>query len=176
MAQKKLIAVMGATGCQGGAVVDALLKCSDQFDIRAITRNPDSKAAKALAEKGIELFKADADNEDSMIAAFTGAYGAFLVTDFWSDMDMKHEIEQTKILNRAVIAADVKHVVLSTLEDSRPLIQKASDVDTWPIVDKEFQSYGKAVFFILLFKSLRTSRLFFYLLAYCTGFCCSSTP
>lgn len=139
--QKKLIAVMGATGCQGGAVVEALLKASHQFDIRAITRTPDSDKAKSLASKGIEVVQADADDEDAMTRAFTGAYGAFLVTNFWSDMSMKHEIEQTEILHKAVIAADVKHVVLSTLEDTRPIIQKAADVDTWPVLEEKLRAY-----------------------------------
>ncbi len=139
--KKKVIAVMGATGLQGGAVVEALLKFSDQFDIRAITRTPDSEKAKALAAKGIEVVKADADDEDTMTRAFSDAYGAFLVTNFWSDMNMQHEIDQTKILQKAVIAADVKHVVLSTLEDTRPIIQEAADVDTWPVIDEKLQSY-----------------------------------
>lgn len=139
--EKKLIAVMGATGAQGGAVVEALSKVSNKFDICAITRNPDSDKAKALAEKGIKVVKADADDLDSMTRAFTGAYGAFLVTNFWSDMSMQHEIDQTKILQKAVIAADVKHVVLSTLEDTRPIIQETADVKTWPILEEKLQSF-----------------------------------
>lgn len=132
---------MGATGNQGGAVVEALLKVSDKFDIRAITRTPDSEKAKALAAKGIEVVKADADDEDAMTKAFSGAYGAFLVTNFWSDMNMQHEIDQTKTLQKAVIAADVKHAVLSTLEDTRPVINESADVDTWRVVEEDMQSY-----------------------------------
>eukprot|EP00536_Pseudo-nitzschia_multiseries_P008052 jgi/Psemu1/19457/gm1.19457_g len=138
---KKIIAVMGATGAQGGAVVEALLTVPEQFAIRAITRNPDSEKAKALASKGCEVVKADADDVDSMVLAFTGAYGAFLVTNFWADMSMAHEIEQTDKLQKATIAANVNHVVLSTLEDSRPVIKGAADKDTWPILDKPSNSY-----------------------------------
>ena len=76
--EKKIIAVMGATGAQGGAVVDALLTVPEQFAIRAITRNPESEKAKALIAKGCEVVKADADDVPSMVAAFSGAYGAFL--------------------------------------------------------------------------------------------------
>ena len=139
--EKKLIAVMGATGAQGGAVVEALLKLSDQFEIRAITRTPESEKAKALAANGIEVVKADGDDEDSITRAFSNAYGAFLVTNFWSDMNMQHEMDQTKILQKAVIAADVKHVVLSTLEDTRLKIKESGDADTWLVLDEKLQSY-----------------------------------
>lgn len=138
---KKLIAVMGATGNQGGAVVDALLTVPEQFDIRVITRNPESDKAKALAAKGCDVVKADADDVESMVSALKGAYGAFLVTNFWADMSMKHEIEQTDKLKEAAIAAEVKHVVLSTLEDSRPIINATSDKDTWPVLVEDFDSY-----------------------------------
>mmetsp|Transcript_27340 Transcript_27340/g.58495 ORF Transcript_27340/g.58495 Transcript_27340/m.58495 type:complete len:319 (+) Transcript_27340:125-1081(+) len=138
---KKVIAVMGATGFQGGSVVEALLSVSDKFAIRAITRNPDSDKAKALAEKGIEVVKADADDEETMVKALSGAYGAFLVTNFWADMSMAHEIEQTDKLQKAAIAAKVEHVVLSTLEDSRPVIEAADDTDTWPVLDEALKSY-----------------------------------
>lgn len=139
--EKKIIAVMGATGAQGGAVVEALLSTPEQFAIRAITRNPDSDKAKALVVKGCEVVKADADDEASMVLAFTGAYGAFLVTNFWADMSMAHEIEQTDKLQRAAIAAKVQHVVLSTLEDTRPVIEATTDKDTWPILDKPLNAY-----------------------------------
>ena len=79
---KKVIAVMGATGLQGGAVVDALLTASEEFAIRAITRNPESDKAKALVAKGCEVVKGDADDVASMVTAFTGAYGAFLGPTF----------------------------------------------------------------------------------------------
>eukprot|EP00531_Pseudo-nitzschia_arenysensis_P018997 CAMPEP_0116132684 /NCGR_PEP_ID=MMETSP0329-20121206/9686_1 /TAXON_ID=697910 /ORGANISM="Pseudo-nitzschia arenysensis, Strain B593" /LENGTH=322 /DNA_ID=CAMNT_0003627229 /DNA_START=69 /DNA_END=1037 /DNA_ORIENTATION=+ len=138
---KKLIAVVGATGSQGGAVVDALLTASDEFAIRAITRNPDSEKSKALEAKGCEVVKADADDVASMVSALEGCYGAFLVTNFWADMSMSHEIETTAKLQEACAQAKVEHVVLSTLEDTRPMIQAADNADTWKVLDQESGSY-----------------------------------
>jgi uncharacterized protein YbjT (DUF2867 family) len=139
--EKKVIAVMGATGCQGGAVVEALLTKPEQFAIRAITRDPESDSAKSLLAKGCEVVKADADDEASMVRALSGVYGAFLVTNFWSDMSMAHEIEQTDKLQKAAIEAQVKHVILSTLEDTRPFIDATSDADSWPNLDEALGSY-----------------------------------
>jgi len=142
MPEKKIIAVMGATGLQGGAVVDALLTLAqDEFSIRAITRNPDSDKAKALVTKGCEVVKADADDVSSMVAAFSGAYGAYLVTNFWADMSMTHEIETIDKLRESVSEAKVKHVVLSTLEDTRPIVNASNDKDTWKILDEAHNSY-----------------------------------
>ena len=73
---KKLIAVIGATGQQGGAVVRAL-QASGQFNVRALTRNPGKH--RQLAD---EVVKADLDRPETLEAAFTGAYGVFLVTNF----------------------------------------------------------------------------------------------
>ena len=99
---KKCIAVMGATGNQGGAVVKALLTVPDEFTIRVITRKPDSDKAKALAAQGLEVVQADSDDEASMVAALTGVYGAFLVTNFWEGMSsMAREMEQTDKLQQA---------------------------------------------------------------------------
>lgn len=138
---KKLIAVMGATGAQGGAVVEALLTASDEFAVRAITRNPESDTAKALEAKGCEVVKADADDVPSMVTALEGCYGAFLVTNFWADMSMAHEIETTAKLQEACALAKVEHVVLSTLEDTRPVIAAAENADTWKVLDEETKSY-----------------------------------
>ena len=140
--ENETIAVMGATGLQGGAVVDALLAAGhDASCIRAITRDPAGAKAKALVNKGIQVVQGDADDEASMIKAFANVYGAFLVTNFWADMSMAHEVAQTKTLQNAVIAANVKHVVLSTLEDTRPVINATTEKDTWPVLEEGSGSY-----------------------------------
>lgn len=76
-ANEKLIAVIGATGHQGGSVVRAL-QARRQFKVRALTRNPDKYRG-----LGDEVIKADLNRPDTLRAAFEGAHGVFLVTNFW---------------------------------------------------------------------------------------------
>src|SRR5947208_16208001 len=75
--RKKLIAVIGATGQQGGAVVRAL-QAQDQFTVRALTRKP-----REHRELAAEVVEADLDRPETLEAAFEGAHGVFLVTNFW---------------------------------------------------------------------------------------------
>ena len=82
MTDKKTIVVLGATGNQGGSVVDALLQDS-QWDIRGVTRNIDSEKAKKLATRGVEVVSADLNDVKSLEAAFAGAQAIFIVSDFW---------------------------------------------------------------------------------------------
>src|ERR1039458_3274026 len=84
MSGKKLIAVVGATGAQGGGLARAILGDPDgDFAARALTRDPSSDKATALAELGADVVRADIDDETSIRSAFEGAYGAFCVTNFW---------------------------------------------------------------------------------------------
>ena len=78
------IVVLGATGTQGASVVDAFLPLAPKWQIRAVTRNPDSAAAKALLLKGIEVVKADTGDRLTLKTAFAGATAIFAVTDYWS--------------------------------------------------------------------------------------------
>ena len=120
MPQQKIIAVVGATGAQGGGLVRAILADPEhRFAVRAITRDPDSEKARALAAAGAEVVAGDADVPASLDAAFAGAYGAFLVTNFWEHMSTEREIAQATALARATKTAGVEHVVWSTLEDTR---------------------------------------------------------
>jgi hypothetical protein len=79
---KKIIAVHGATGTQGGSVVKALRGCTD-WTVRAITRNTTSASAVALASEGAEVVSADFDDEASLLKAYEGVSAIFLVTNFW---------------------------------------------------------------------------------------------
>jgi len=106
---KKLIAVIGATGQQGGAVVRAL-QAQGQFKVRALTRNPDKH--RGLAD---EVVEADLDRPETLKAAFAGAYGVFLVTNFWEQGT--DELKQATAAIRAATDAGVKHFVWSTLPD-----------------------------------------------------------
>jgi uncharacterized protein YbjT (DUF2867 family) len=117
---KKIIAVIGATGAQGGGLIDAILADeSGEFAARAITRNPGSDKARALAEAGAEVVEADVNDLDSLKNAFDGAYGAFCVTFFWDHFSPETELEQARKMALAADAAGVKHVIWSTLEDTR---------------------------------------------------------
>lgn len=120
MADKKIIAVVGATGAQGGGLMRAILADkSGEFTARAITRKPDSEKARALAAQGAEVVAGDADDPSSLEKAFAGAYGAFCVTNFWEHGEPQRELEQASALARATKKAGLKHVVWSTLEDTR---------------------------------------------------------
>jgi uncharacterized protein YbjT (DUF2867 family) len=119
MAQQT-IAVVGATGAQGGGLVRAILAdTSGAFKARAITRRPDSDNAKALAAQGVEVMAGDADDPHSLDAAFAGAHGVFCVTNFWEHGDPARELRQASAMARATKRAGVQHVVWSTLEDTR---------------------------------------------------------
>src|SRR5580704_10204701 len=106
---KELIAVVGATGQQGGAVVRAL-QASNQFKVRALTRNPAKH--RELAD---EVIQADLNRPETLTTAFEGAHGVFLVTNFWGEGP--DEVEQATAAIRAAKHASVKHFVWSTLPD-----------------------------------------------------------
>jgi uncharacterized protein YbjT (DUF2867 family) len=120
MADKKIIAAIGATGAQGGGLVRAIIADKDSsFAPRAITRNVNSEKAKALAATGVEVVAADADDQASLERAFAGAYGAFCVTNYWEHFSPERELAQAGNMARAAKAAGLQHVIWSTLEDTR---------------------------------------------------------
>ena len=120
MTDKKIITVIGATGAQGGGLVRAILADrGGSFTVRAITRNPDSEKAKALRAAGAEVVAADADDPATLGRAFAGAHGAFLLTNFWEHFSPERELTQARNMAEAVKAAGVRHVIWSTLEDTR---------------------------------------------------------
>ena len=119
---KKIIAVVGATGAQGGGLVRAILADPQGgFAVRALTRDPNTEKAKALAAMGAEVVAADVDDAESLTRAFSGAYGAFCVTFFWDHFSAEKEASQVQAMAKAAKAADIKHALWSTLEDTRIL-------------------------------------------------------
>jgi uncharacterized protein YbjT (DUF2867 family) len=121
--EKKLIAVVGATGAQGGGLVRAILTDPARtFTVRAITRNPDGERARALARVGVEVVTADLDDPQSVRRAFRGAHGAFCVTNFWEHFSVEREVAQGRAQADAVAAEGVRHAIWSTLEDTRKLV------------------------------------------------------
>ncbi len=120
MPDKKIIAVMGATGAQGGGLVRAImLDTSSEFTARAITRDVNSERARELAKLGAEVVAADIDDEASMAKAFKGAHSAFLVTFFWTHFSPEKEMTEARNMASAAKTAHIRHAIWSTLEDTR---------------------------------------------------------
>jgi uncharacterized protein YbjT (DUF2867 family) len=123
MPDKKIIAITGATGAQGGGLAHAILADKNsEFAVRAITRDVNSPKAQALKAAGAEVVEGDVDDLDSLIRAFTGAYGAFCVTFFWAHFSGERESKNAENLAKAAKAANVQHVIWSTLEDTRQYV------------------------------------------------------
>lgn len=123
MAEKKIIAVAGATGAQGGGLVRAILgDPAGSFKARAITRDLNSEKAKELAKLGAEVVAADLDDPASLKRAYQGAYGAFCVTFYWAHFSPEKEIAEAANMASAAKEASLQHVIWSTLEDTRKLV------------------------------------------------------
>ena len=163
MAEKRIIAVVGATGAQGGGLVRAIAHDpASGFVVRAITRDVHSEKAAALARLGVEVVPADLDDRESVTRAFAGSHGVFCLTNFWEHMLPEREYAQAKAQAEAAKAAGVQHVVWSTLEDSRrwvPLSDnrmptlmgkyKVPHFDAKGEADQEFRRLGVPVTFLL---------------------------
>lgn len=128
MPEKKIIAVVGATGAQGGGLVRAILDDPrGEFAARALTRDPSSRAAQALADRGAEVVAADIDDVASLESAFAGAYGAYCVTFYWNHLSPERENAQARAMAEAAARARVPHVIWSTLEDTRQWVPLSDD-------------------------------------------------
>lgn len=123
MLSKKIIVVFGATGAQGGGLAKAILNDpNSEFAVRAITRNPDSDKAKALAKIGAEIVAGNIDDPKSIQKALKGAYGAYFVTFYWSHLSAEKEYQEAHEMAKAAKEAGLQHVIWSTLEDTRTYI------------------------------------------------------
>jgi uncharacterized protein YbjT (DUF2867 family) len=117
---RPVIAVFGATGAQGGGLARALLRDpARRFAVRALTRQPGTRAARALAQAGAEVVQADLDRPGTLTPALDGAHGVFGVTDFWEHFCPERELRQAEQLAAAAARAGARHVVWSTQEDTR---------------------------------------------------------
>ncbi|KAK7943911.1 uncharacterized protein PG986_013024 [Apiospora aurea] len=118
-----LVAVVGATGAQGGSVANRLLASPDTYKVRALTRNPDGDSAKSLLEKGAEVVLADVNDAATLAPALAGADALFVVTAYWPSIPTlgrdgagDEEVAQFQaVANAAAATPTLKHVVLSTL-------------------------------------------------------------
>jgi uncharacterized protein YbjT (DUF2867 family) len=123
MAESKVIAVVGATGAQGGGLIRAILADKGGgFSARALTRDAKSEKAKPLAKAGAEVIEANLDDVDSIRRAFTGAYGAFCVTNYWEYFSPERELAQATAMARAARDTGIQHAIWSTLEDVRRFV------------------------------------------------------
>ncbi|MGD0126591.1 MAG: NmrA/HSCARG family protein [Terriglobia bacterium] len=128
MANKKTIAVVGATGAQGGGLVRAILNDPQGgFAVRAVTRDVNSDKAKKLAQLGAEVVAADVDDLESLEKAFHGAHGAFCVTFFWEHFSPEKELAEATNMAQAAKRAGNQHVIWSTLEDTRRWVSLSDD-------------------------------------------------
>lgn len=124
----KTIAVVGATGTQGGGLARAILNDpGSEFSVRALARNPDSDEAHELRETGAEIVEADLNDPATVVEAFDGAWGAFCVTFFWEHFSPDTEKAHAQTMAEAAAAAGVEHVIWSTLEDTRKWVPLEDD-------------------------------------------------
>ena len=138
MAEKKVIAVLGATGAQGGGLVRAILADGDSpFTVRALTRDASTDKARALAKMGAEVVAADVSDRESLERAFEGAHGAFCVTFFWEHFSPAQELADARTMAEAAKAAGVEHVIWSTLEDTRKWM--SLEDDRMPTLQEKFK-------------------------------------
>src|SRR3954469_16256295 len=128
MSDKKIIAVVGATGAQGGGLVRAITSDKDgAFTARAITRDVNSDKARALAALGAEVVAGGVDDAERLRGAVDGAYGAYYVTFFWKHFSPATELAQARAMAEAARDAGVTHVIWSTLEDTRKWVPLSDD-------------------------------------------------
>ena len=163
MADKKVIAILGATGAQGGGLARATLNDpQSEFAVRAITRDVTSDKANALAKLGAEVVAGDVDDIASLKRAFKGAYGVYAVTFFWAHFSPQRETAEAKGIAHAAKDADVQHVIWSTFEDTRksipltdnrmPTLQgnyKVPHFDSKADADETFRALGVPTTFLL---------------------------
>ena len=111
------VGVCGITGSQGGAVSRLFLE--NNYEVVGLTRNLDVEKSKDLIKSGVKLVKCDFDNPESLRGVFDGCDAVFVVTNFWEYLDPKREYNQAKNVIDSIIQSNIKHIVWSTLEDTR---------------------------------------------------------
>jgi uncharacterized protein YbjT (DUF2867 family) len=132
-----LIAVTGATGKQGTAVIDAVNESPYDFAVRAIVRDARGSSATALRSRVTQVVEADLDDVDSIRRAFEGCHGAYCVTPADADDELGRETERARNMATAARDARLEHVVWSTQEDTRPALDAAgSDI---PVLGGRFR-------------------------------------
>jgi len=157
MSSKRILVVFGATGNQGGSVINTVLNdpvLTDQFQLRGITRDPRKPSAAALADKGVSLVKADLDDKESLKLALKDAYAVFAVTNWQEVLNKEREIQQGKNIADAAKELNVQHLIWSSLPNvTKNTGGKNTGVlhfDSKAVVEEYMRSIGLPATFLLL--------------------------
>ncbi|KAI0968337.1 hypothetical protein F4678DRAFT_464405 [Xylaria arbuscula] len=116
--------VFGATGQQGGALIEHILNTPAlfaEFTLRGVTRDASKPAATALKERGVEIVEADLNIPSTVAAAVSGSYSIFAVTNFWDSASAAVEIAQGKTIADAAVAASAKQIIWSSLRSVKDM-------------------------------------------------------
>ncbi|EHA49387.1 hypothetical protein MCOR27_001382 [Pyricularia oryzae] len=156
MASKKIITVFGATGKQGGSIVEKFIsdpKLKDEWAVRGVTRDVSKDSAKALASRGVEVVSADMDDKESVFKAVAGSHTVFSVTNYWEKLSKDGETQQGKNIADAAKEAGVQHFIWSTLINvtnvSKGKLTKVYHFDSKAEVDAYVRSLGIPTTFFL---------------------------
>ncbi|KAJ5324403.1 hypothetical protein N7476_003003 [Penicillium atrosanguineum] len=152
----KLITVFGATGNQGGSVIDAILadgQLSKEFKVRGITRDTTKKSAQDLAKRGVEVVTANLDSVDSLTAALEGSHTVFLVTNYWETANADIEYSQGKNVADVSKAIGVSHLIFSSLhlvtEETKGRLSHVPHFDSKANIEKYIRASGVGCSFVL---------------------------
>ncbi|PNP46112.1 hypothetical protein TGAMA5MH_02147 [Trichoderma gamsii] len=152
----KTITVFGATGNQGGSLVQAILAdpvLSKEFQVRGVTRDVKKPNAQRLASMGVEMVTADMSSAQSVAPAVQGAHTVFLVTNFWESMSADIEISQGKAVVDASKAAGVQHIIFSSLINANKAsggrLSNISHFDGKAAIEEYIRHSGLAGTFVL---------------------------
>ncbi|KAJ5767232.1 uncharacterized protein N7511_004848 [Penicillium nucicola] len=153
----KLITVFGATGNQGGSVIRTILNdpvLSQEFRIRAVTRDLTKPGAKALATENVDVVQGDMSSAEDVARLVHEAHTVFLVTNFWESMSAEPEILQGKMVTDACKKADVKHLIFSSLIDasiaSNGRLVNITHFDGKASVERYIRESGLTASFVML--------------------------
>ncbi|CAH0022669.1 unnamed protein product [Clonostachys rhizophaga] len=151
----KILTIFGATGTQGGSVIDAVLAdlaLSKEYTIRGVTRDVNKPAAKALADKGVQMVSADMNSIETAKPAVQGAHTVFFVTNYWEKGSAELEISQGKAVADASKAAGVEHLIFSSLinvtEASKGALPHVHHFDSKAAIEQYIRGIGIPATFI----------------------------
>jgi len=159
---RKPIAVVGATGIQGGATARALLDA--HVPVRALARRTDSDAARALTELGADVVAADLDDPEGLRAAFTGVAGVFAMTTPGGDRRTDREVKHGRAIADAAAAARVPHVVYNSVGGAErhtgiPHFDSKRDIEEYLVARGLSTTFVRPVFFMDNFAQFATPAI-----------------